>query len=164
MTKMPHANRSTLFLVPLTAAVLAAPGCYDGVEALEFADARVPVVMDHEEMFGGYLPAPPPTADIDEGSDQFTDVDEGPEAIYGGTTVPVCGWPSTVELGGACSGTLVHPQVVIYASHCGASYSPRRPSPRALARSSPAATRAAATTSRCANCRPRSPMSRSRRS
>lgn len=44
-------------------------------------------------------------------------VDEDP-AIYGGTDVPTCGWPTTVSFGG-CTGTLVHPQVVVYAAHCG---------------------------------------------
>ena len=44
-------------------------------------------------------------------------LDEDP-AIYGGTDVVSCGWPTTVSLGG-CTGTLVHPQVVIYAAHCG---------------------------------------------
>ena len=43
--------------------------------------------------------------------------------IYGGTTVAECGWPSTVDMQGACSGTLVHPQVVIFAAHCGSNYS-----------------------------------------
>jgi hypothetical protein len=42
--------------------------------------------------------------------------------IYGGTDVATCGWPTTVELGGACTGTLVHERVVIYAAHCGADY------------------------------------------
>jgi hypothetical protein len=42
--------------------------------------------------------------------------------IYGGKPVAACGWPSTVSLGGSCTGTLVHPEVVIYAAHCGASY------------------------------------------
>jgi hypothetical protein len=69
--------------------------------------------------------------DQDDDSDADADEDE-PEAppgevpeseIYGGTTVPSCAWPSTVELGGACSGTLVHPQLVIYAAHCGDDYS-----------------------------------------
>jgi MYXO-CTERM domain-containing protein len=44
-------------------------------------------------------------------------VDEEP-LIYGGTEVAPCGWPTTVFLGG-CTGTLVHPEVVIYAAHCG---------------------------------------------
>jgi hypothetical protein len=44
---------------------------------------------------------------------------EDPEAIYGGETVAVCGWPTTVSMQGSCTGTLVHPQVVVYAQHCG---------------------------------------------
>jgi hypothetical protein len=42
--------------------------------------------------------------------------------IYGGTDVVSCGWPTTVSMEGACTGTLVHPQVVIYAQHCGGGY------------------------------------------
>lgn len=57
------------------------------------------------------------------GGDDEPTPDELPTApIYGGNTVPACGWPTTVELGGACTGTLVHPQVVIYAAHCGTGY------------------------------------------
>ncbi len=113
----------TLFLVPLTA--LALTGCDEGSEPAEFSDARRPALMDHEEMFGPFV-APPPAAAVEEDgevSEYFTDAEDDGTAIYGGTTVAACGWPSTVELGGACTGTLVHPQVVIYAQHCGASYS-----------------------------------------
>lgn len=39
------------------------------------------------------------------------------EAIYGGAKVKPCGWPTTVALGG-CTGTLVHPELVIFAAHC----------------------------------------------
>jgi MYXO-CTERM domain-containing protein len=51
-----------------------------------------------------------------------TGLDEDP-LVYGGTPVGECGWPTTVAVtsgGGLCTGTLVHPQVVIYAAHCGA--------------------------------------------
>ena len=41
-----------------------------------------------------------------------------PLPIYGGGPTETCEWPSTAFLGG-CTGTLVHPQVVIYAAHCG---------------------------------------------
>lgn len=43
-------------------------------------------------------------------------------AITGGQTASTCAWPTTVAVtaGGLCSGTLVHPQVVVYAAHCGA--------------------------------------------
>lgn len=44
------------------------------------------------------------------------------QEIYGGTDVVSCGWPMTVSLEGSCTGTLVHPQVVIYAQHCGTGY------------------------------------------
>src|SRR5690606_30748851 len=56
------------------------------------------------------------------GIDALSAAPRDPDAIFGGTDVATCGWPSTVELGGSCSGTLVHPEVVIYAAHCGASY------------------------------------------
>ncbi|MBK8237405.1 MAG: trypsin-like serine protease [Deltaproteobacteria bacterium] len=40
------------------------------------------------------------------------------QPIYGGGPSAECSWPTTVSLGG-CTGTLVHPEVVIYAAHCG---------------------------------------------
>lgn len=43
---------------------------------------------------------------------------EDPLHVYGGNRVDACEWPTTVSLGG-CTGTLVHPEVVIYAAHCG---------------------------------------------
>lgn len=48
--------------------------------------------------------------------------DPDPQGIYGGADVSVCGWPTAVAVtsgGGLCTGTLVHPRVVIYAAHCG---------------------------------------------
>ncbi len=48
--------------------------------------------------------------------------DDGPVPVYGGDFVQECGWPTTVSLEGQCTGTLVHPQVVIYAAHCGGGY------------------------------------------
>src|SRR5688572_29839466 len=47
-------------------------------------------------------------------------IDQDP-AIYGGAAVTPCGWPTAVFLsfgGSACSGTLVHPDIVITAAHC----------------------------------------------
>lgn len=38
--------------------------------------------------------------------------------IYGGEPAKTCEWPTTVGLGG-CTGTLIHPRVVLYAAHCG---------------------------------------------
>ncbi len=40
-----------------------------------------------------------------------------PQAIYGGNKVQPCAWPTTVSIGG-CTGTLVHPEVVVFAAHC----------------------------------------------
>ena len=48
---------------------------------------------------------------------------EHEERIYGGGPVASCGWPTTVSLGGSCTGTLIHPEVVAYAAHCGTNYS-----------------------------------------
>lgn len=43
-----------------------------------------------------------------------------PSAITGGQDATVCAWPTTVSTaGGGCTGTLVHPQIVTYAAHCG---------------------------------------------
>jgi len=44
--------------------------------------------------------------------------DGEPSHVYGGEPSATCNWPSTVFLGG-CSGTLIHPEVVMYAGHCG---------------------------------------------
>lgn len=38
--------------------------------------------------------------------------------IVGGSPSAACGWPSTVGVGN-CTGTLVHPKLVVYAAHCG---------------------------------------------
>lgn len=42
-----------------------------------------------------------------------------PSAVYGGHPVAACGWPTAVSIEGRCSGTLIHPEVVVYAAHCG---------------------------------------------
>ncbi len=41
-----------------------------------------------------------------------------PAAIIGGGPVSACAWPSTVFLEN-CTGTLIHPEIVMYAAHCG---------------------------------------------
>jgi MYXO-CTERM domain-containing protein len=55
-----------------------------------------------------------PPGEIEEGLNQDP-------AIYGGTAAQPCGWPTAVYLSfgfSACSGTLVHPDIVITAAHC----------------------------------------------
>lgn len=41
--------------------------------------------------------------------------------IANGEPADACAWPTTVSVsgGGQCSGTLIHPQVVVFAAHCG---------------------------------------------
>ncbi len=41
-----------------------------------------------------------------------------PSAIIGGGPSLSCAWPSTVFLEN-CTGTLIHPEIVVYAAHCG---------------------------------------------
>src|SRR5687768_11449769 len=40
------------------------------------------------------------------------------QGITGGAETQACEWPALAALGG-CSGTLVHPSLVVYAAHCG---------------------------------------------
>ena len=42
-----------------------------------------------------------------------------PVPILGGDVVEPCGFPTAVSMAGSCTGTLVHPRVVVYAAHCG---------------------------------------------
>ncbi|MBK8719799.1 MAG: trypsin-like serine protease [Deltaproteobacteria bacterium] len=45
-----------------------------------------------------------------------------PASVTGGAAALPCAWPSTIAVqtsGGLCTGTLIHPQVVVYAAHCG---------------------------------------------
>jgi len=42
-----------------------------------------------------------------------------PSPILGGDVVEPCGFPTAVSMGGSCTGTLVHPRLVVYAAHCG---------------------------------------------
>ena len=51
------------------------------------------------------------------------DADPAEPSVYQGNPVGTCGWPTAVAVtsgGGLCTGTLVHPRVVVYAAHCGA--------------------------------------------
>ena len=40
-------------------------------------------------------------------------------AIWNGSPVATCAWPTVVAVGRDCSGTLIHPELVVYAAHCG---------------------------------------------
>ena len=42
-----------------------------------------------------------------------------PVPILGGDLVEPCGFPTAASMAGSCTGTLVHPRVVVYAAHCG---------------------------------------------
>lgn len=49
--------------------------------------------------------------------------DREPTAIFGGSTAERCAWPTAVVVEGGgftCTGTLVHPRIVMFAAHCGA--------------------------------------------
>ncbi|MCA9681884.1 MAG: trypsin-like serine protease [Myxococcales bacterium] len=46
-----------------------------------------------------------------------------PQAIWGGEDAEPCAWPTTVRVTDSqalCTGSLIHPRVVMYAAHCGA--------------------------------------------
>lgn len=62
-----------------------------------------------------------PTAALAD-EDTLSSVLPAPSGVYGGQEVEACGWPTAVAVtsgGGLCTGTLVHPKVVVYAAHCG---------------------------------------------
>jgi MYXO-CTERM domain-containing protein len=50
--------------------------------------------------------------------DEESLVNASTSPIIGGKVAGVCAWPTTVLVGNGCSGTLVHPRVVMTAKHC----------------------------------------------
>lgn len=65
----------------------------------------------------GLLLAGPLDHDIPD-THSLTEVAPDPVPILGGQVAGTCDWPSSVLMSG-CSGTLIHPEIVIYAAHCG---------------------------------------------
>ena len=68
------------------------------------------------------LLAAPPAEAGPPGVGEGLDADLPTPQIAWGEAVPECAWPTTVAVtsgGGLCTGTLIHPQVVVYAAHCG---------------------------------------------
>ncbi len=54
--------------------------------------------------------------------DSLSAPDREPEAIHGGSPNGTCAWPTAVAVTGGnslCTGTLIHPRVVMFAAHCG---------------------------------------------
>ena len=51
------------------------------------------------------------------------EVQRSQEAVHGGADATTCAWPNAVRMGSTCSGALIHPEVVVYAGHCGTGYS-----------------------------------------
>ncbi len=52
----------------------------------------------------------------------FTAPTPAPTEVHGGTVNAPCSWPTAVAVTGGnslCTGTLIHPRVVMYAAHCG---------------------------------------------
>jgi len=47
-----------------------------------------------------------------------------PAEIHGGTATTTCGFPTVAMLGSAtCTATLIHPELLVYAAHCGVGFS-----------------------------------------
>jgi len=68
------------------------------------------------------IPALAVAAPVSAAPHDLADEPGEPQAIFAGQEVERCGWPTAVAVVGGsslCTGTLVHPRVVVYAAHCG---------------------------------------------
>lgn len=96
----------------LIGSLLAIPAVV-GSSGCDLDDAQTPQSVESADEIptaGEALPIDEPAGPADE------------PVIYGGNPVTSCGWPTTVSLEGSCTGTLIHPEVVIYAAHCGTKF------------------------------------------
>lgn len=88
----------------------------DDDEIDEFVDEE-----PNEPERGAPEPSDDPGADPEDDELELVDPEDPSAVVYGSPTA-TCEWPATVSMMGNCTGSLVHPEMVIYAAHCGTNY------------------------------------------